>query len=747
MYGVRRTALVSALVCALGAASPLLASTRAFHLSFASNENSTESTKHQQAEAQFDIAESMRQSLEANPENKATAEQYKRVVSAYRRVYLLTSTDKDVPPAIMAVGDLYRTMAERFDSKYWQSAVDAYQFLLHDYPSSHLREDALWWVAEIERTGLKNSALAQKNYEQFLQQHPRSSHASDARTALAELKKGDGATSASATVAKNEHPASDVKASSSARSNPNSAATSVANTRPQPVVVEATVTAPAPPAFTPTQISPSERMEAPTGDKTAMLTEVKTWNTPDYTRLEILLTGAIKYQAARIEDPPRIYFDISKARLTSQMLRAQIPVQGELLKGVRVAQNQDGVVRVVIEISKVRDYAVYLLRDPYRMVVDVYPKADRLTAQNQWNAKPNQASRGAKNPFDPPKQLALTTAQREKAADAILAATQAAQPAPPPPQTQTQQAAAHDSDSTKTAAQQETVKPVAEIKTVRNAKLTPPPVPEPNLDGSRSLTRALGLKIGRIVIDAGHGGHDTGTVGPSGLMEKDLCLDIALRLGKMVEAKLPGAEVVYTRTDDTFIPLEQRTQIANDAKADLFISIHANSSPDHSARGVETYYLNFAASPGAMEVAARENAFAQQNIHDLEDIVQRITRNEKLEESKDFASDIQSSLSARLRKNSPAIRDRGVHRAPFVVLIGANMPSVLAEISFISNPTDEALLKKGDNRERVAEGLYRGVEAYLQSVNSLAFNLTKAPAPPPAPAGSTRAAAPSGNQQ
>ncbi len=116
------------------------------------------------------------------------------------------------------------------------------------------------------------------------------------------------------------------------------------------------------------------------------------------------------------------------------------------------------------------------------------------------------------------------------------------------------------------------------------------------------------------MIDAGHGGHDTGTIGPNGLMEKDLCLDVALRLGKLIEEGLPGAEVIYTRSDDTFIPLEERTNIANQAKADLFISIHANSSPDSSARGVETYYLNFSPSSEAMAVAARENATAQSSV-------------------------------------------------------------------------------------------------------------------------------------
>jgi N-acetylmuramoyl-L-alanine amidase len=208
-------------------------------------------------------------------------------------------------------------------------------------------------------------------------------------------------------------------------------------------------------------------------------------------------------------------------------------------------------------------------------------------------------------------------------------------------------------------------------------------------------------------------------------MEKDLCLDVALRLGKLIEQKLPGAEVIYTRKDDTFIPLEERTQIANDAKADLFISIHANSSHDPSARGIETYYLNFATSAEAMDVATRENANSQESLHDLQDLIQKIARNEKIEESKELAGDIQGTLTERLQVVSRSEKNRGVKKAPFIVLIGANMPSVLTEISFVSNPNDERLLRKTDQRQRIADGLYRGISTYLDNLNSLSGNKQK----------------------
>jgi len=220
------------------------------------------------------------------------------------------------------------------------------------------------------------------------------------------------------------------------------------------------------------------------------------------------------------------------------------------------------------------------------------------------------------------------------------------------------------------------------------------------------------------VIDPGHGGHDTGTIGPNGLEEKDLVLEVGRRLGKLLETRL-GAEVVYTRKDDIFIPLETRTAIANQARADLFVSIHANSSHDSAARGVETYYLNFTSSRDALEVAARENAVSEASIFELQDLVKKIALKEKIEESREFAWDVQQSLHSGLASKSPAIRNRGVKKAPFIVLIGANMPSILAEVSFVSNPTDEHRLATSEYRQRVAESLYRGIAKYVNGLSGV----------------------------
>ncbi len=257
-------------------------------------------------------------------------------------------------------------------------------------------------------------------------------------------------------------------------------------------------------------------------------------------------------------------------------------------------------------------------------------------------------------------------------------------------------------------------------KSARKTVAEGPPTHEaaPTASGDRSLTRALGLKIGRIVLDAGHGGHDTGTIGPNGLQEKDLVLDVALRLGRLLETRL-GADVIYTRDDDTFIPLETRTAIANERQADLFVSIHANSSSDPDARGVETYYLNFTSNPDALEVAARENSVSQKSIFELQDLVKKITLKDKIDESRELASDVQQSLYSGLAMRHSTLRDRGVKKAPFVVLIGANMPSILAEISFVSNPTDESKMETPEYRQKIAEALYKGIAKYAGGLSGV----------------------------
>jgi N-acetylmuramoyl-L-alanine amidase len=661
------------------------------------------------AEGQFERAEGLRATLEAKTERERSVREYEAVVTAYRRVYLITPSAIQVPPAIKSVADLYRRMGEQFEPKYFDLAIKTYEYLIHDYPESSLREGALIAIADIRKNNLSQPELAQKNYEDFLQQYPRSSVAPRARKALAQIQSDKiqkAKDSAKATEQGDAAPTP--RSSASAARGPVAASSAASNAGGGGT----------------TPGSASSATTAPGQD--SEVSHVRIWNADNYTRIIIELGGQAKYQAARISDPDRIYFDIENARLSSELLHQPIEVPSSgYLKAVRVAQNRSDVVRVVLDVAKVKDFSVFELADPDRLVVDVYGPADSAGAAVAANslgkangkpASPAPVASGASislpaplaSPASTPKTARVETPRVPSLGLLPLSAKASPSLLPLPVLPKSAAAANPPTESLKTLAD----------------NIGPAPAAKPTRNGERSLTRALGLKIGRIVIDPGHGGHDTGTIGPTGLMEKDLCLDVAVRLGKLIERKLPSAEIVYTRQDDRYVGLERRTSIANEAKADLFVSIHANSSDDTKVSGIETYYLNFNASAPAMEVAARENATAQSSVHDLQDLVTKIARNEKIEESRDLAANIQEALAASMQIGNRPERNRGVRKAPFVVLVGADMPSVLAEISFISNPADEQWLKKPENRQRSAEGLYRGIEKYLRSVNSLTTTIS-----------------------
>ena len=255
-----------------------------------------------------------------------------------------------------------------------------------------------------------------------------------------------------------------------------------------------------------------------------------------------------------------------------------------------------------------------------------------------------------------------------------------------------------------------------------SSALGPATPPARNSNGGFSIARQLGLSVSRIVIDPGHGGHDPGATGKD-VSEAELVLDIALRLEKLLE-KLPGVEVVLTRRTDDYVPLQERTAIANREGADLFLSIHANASESGLARGVETYFLNFANNLSAASVAARENAASGQAMAALPDLVKMIALNNKLDESRDLATMVQRSMIERLRGTHKTLKDLGVKQAPFVVLIGAAMPSVLTEVSFVTNPQDAKQLRSSSYRQRIAEALANAVRKYqtsLKSVTTVAY--------------------------
>ncbi len=242
-------------------------------------------------------------------------------------------------------------------------------------------------------------------------------------------------------------------------------------------------------------------------------------------------------------------------------------------------------------------------------------------------------------------------------------------------------------------------------------------VREGKIQGDRyspSLSEQLGMKVAKVVIDPGHGGKDPGCIGRSGLKEKDITLDIGLRLKKLLEKKL-RLQVVMTRDRDVFVPLDERTAIANREKADLFISIHVNAAKSHSVRGVETWFLDLAASERAKKIAARENSSSSKPMSDLQSILNDLLLSNKTQESSRLAETLQEFLTQDLKERYKGIRNLGVKGAPFVVLVGARMPSVLSEVSFISNPSEERRLKQDRYRDSIAMGLFQGVSAFMKS--------------------------------
>ncbi len=458
------------------------------------------------------------------------------------------------------------------------------------------------------------------------------------------------------------------------------------------------------------------------------VTAVRNWSLAEATRIAIEVSGDFRYKTDRLHNPERIYFDIlnSRPRIDSRRVWAH-DIDDRLVQRVRVAETTPGTTRVVIDLTGAVEVTTSQLSNPSRLIVEVRSGAgptiptDGLSLPNMVRPTPPiKAELPKPEPAKAAPQAAKPAMKAEAKAELPVTVIQAPLPVQPPLLVVPSPQPMMDRDPPPVHAREAPKAPA--LKTEATASPAPPMPAEfgraarHTATGGSSLTRALGLKITRVVIDAGHGGHDQGTQGPHGLIEKELVLDVALRVGKLIEQRM-NAEVIYTRSDDTFIPLEGRTALANEKKADLFLSIHANSSPYPRIGGVETFYLNFSDSKDALDVASRENASSQKSIFELQDIIHKITLHEKLDESREFAGRMQASLFSLSSRNAAGQKNRGVKKAPFVVLIGANMPSVLAEIGFVTNPREESLLKKTDYRQKLADALYRGVTKYAEGLS------------------------------
>jgi N-acetylmuramoyl-L-alanine amidase len=748
----------------------------------------------------FVRAERLRDALESRPESSRTRNDYEHVMDAYRSVYHSDPADRKAPEAANMVAGLLAEEGRIFhQEKALLSAVGQFEFLRAQYPASSYRAPALLAEAAIYLHDLRDPAAARVTYRKFLSTYPQHPLAAQARAGLKEIehqKRRKRSADESSDDIADIHPQAQPPApfatapslnNGQSAGRPNTehhAAASPGLTSPlgvengaphgneltplEPRQAAAGSLSDSPVTMTQRQMptmrgttDAAEGQPVLTGAMRSaaqehrgglpLVTNVRHWSTPVYTRVAIDLQDQVQYEAARVPNPDRIYFDLHGARVAPELIGRTVDVTDDgFLQRIRVAQFSNDVTRIVLDVNQVTEYSAFFLPNPWRLIIDIHgagrsgsqppqqiasaPSATRAPGTNTRRQEPvaassqsgRQATRALRDIAAVSTRADQVRATSRPTTEPIAASVRPAFSEETPTDTNagissrsapssSARSAGGSNANHRRSANDETADEDDDDVTIPKSTSHEA---SSTLAGQRSLTRALGLKIGRIVVDAGHGGHDSGTLGPGGIQEKDVVLDVALRLGKLLHQRM-GSDVIYTRDDDTFIPLEERTAIANKSQADLFISVHANSSSDPTARGVETYYLNFTTSPDALEVAARENAVSDESIHELSGLVKKITLKDKIDESREFAADVNTSLYAGLERGNPGLRDRGVKKAPFVVLIGANMPSILAEISFLTNPDDATQLRDPQYRERIAESLYRGVGKYVNGLSGL----------------------------
>lgn len=384
----------------------------------------------------------------------------------------------------------------------------------------------------------------------------------------------------------------------------------------------------------------SSEMPGVVSGSQAMLTELRSWSNPDYTRVAVTLDREVKYTYNRLKQahaqklPARIYLDFKGARIAPGV--KDIPIGDGLLKMARVGQFRPDVVRVVLDIENIRECKIFPLSNPFRVIIDV--KGERKAEISRMD----------------------------------------------------------DSIST--------------------AETEPEQRLERSHEGKKVLSQNLKVpKVRRIVIDPGHGGNDPGAMGPDGVKEKDVVLAIGLKLARKIREET-GIDSVMTRSTDVFIPLEERTAIANKINADLFVSIHANASLNKAASGIETYYLNLAKTDKAARVAARENNISMAKVGLLQTILFDLMANHKINDSARMAEEVQKSLHSRVVKKYQGAKNLGVKQGPFYVLVGATMPSILVETAFISNDHEAGLLIDRDYQDTAATGILDGIRNYIKTL-------------------------------
>jgi N-acetylmuramoyl-L-alanine amidase len=408
----------------------------------------------------------------------------------------------------------------------------------------------------------------------------------------------------------------------------------------------------------------------------AQVAPAKFWSSAGYSRIVIPTSGPVAYKAhaeSGTGGPTnRISLELAQSALSPSSSRPSTPEKGGLLKQVQAVQKSENTVQMEFDLTTSSEYTIFSLNDPFRIIVDIHGQQETDTA-------------------------APATAQQRKPSEA-----QSAPPSPVPSSPATVEPA------------------VAQLTEQKKFKASQGQPAAHQRREPLSLAQQLGLGVRKIVIDPGHGGKDPGAMA-FGLKEKDIVLAIAKKLAKELKST-HRYDVVLTRTKDVYLSLEERTAIANTHKCDLFVSIHINAHADKNSSGIETYFLNLATDANAMRVAALENATSTHSIGELQDILANLMRNSKIDESTRLARFVHTTLIAGL-KNRYNVRDLGVKQAPFYVLIGAEMPAILAELSFITNPDESKLLQTEQYQDNIASQIASGIVNYIDHQRTAAVRL------------------------
>jgi N-acetylmuramoyl-L-alanine amidase len=554
--------------------------------------------------------------------------------------------------------------------------IATYELLVRHYPASGYSDDALWQAgrlaldafARFGDTADRDAGV--RLLRRLAAMYPASKFAPQVSPQLAALN-----------TASRVAPAAPAPAAPPPR--PAGAAAAVSErAAPRASAMDATA------ADNPATRSPKSR------DRVATIREIKRTVLPDAVRVTIELDGEVPFHDERIGDPDRVFLDLPGTRPSAALVdkTLRFASDADLVRQVRIGRHPNNTTRVVLDAGGVLSYSVYPLYGPYRLVIDCVRTPPVMIVEEKLAPLPE---------LKPLASRSITVGWTRRVPSAT-------------PVNRAAIARARVVEEVPTVAVAASVAPVGPL--ALPAPPSPPPGPPLPSSGGLSIARQLGLGVSRIVIDPGHGGHDPGAKG-KGVTEAELVLDIAQRVEKLL-AKVPGVDVILTRRSDDFIPLPERTAIANREGADLFLSIHANASPNAQAHGIETFFLNFATNTSAAAVAARENATSTLAMGEMPDIVKAIALNNKVDESRDFATHVQRAMFERLRTSNKMVKDLGVKQAPFVVLIGATMPSVLAEISFVTNPQEAKLLKGNAYRQKIAESLFAAIRKYQTSLKA-----------------------------